>query len=276
MEYEALRPLALEVLKEQFRQKAILQIVEVISGVETLAVQRGLFESTRRPSPGVEVTLRLPAEDRERVRHILWDLVLEGVVFPGASETETQLNFLKLTPHGRQVLDRGGASPYDPEGYLIYLKREIPNVDPVILDYANEALQTFLKGNLLACSVMIGCASEKAVLLLIDEFIKAVSTARRASVQSSFDSRFSIIKKFEYLRAEFNPIKRQLGRDVADDLDIQLDGVFNLLRNARNDAGHPTGSKVDRNRAFANLQLFVPYCKLIYALLTYFQSNPIP
>jgi len=275
MEYEALRPLALEVLKEQFRQKGVLQIVEVISGVETLAVQRGLFQSTRRPSPGVEVTLRLPDEDREKVRHILWDLILEEVLFPGANETQTELHFLKLTPHGREVLDRGAASPYDPEGYLAYLKREIPNLDPVILDYSNEALQTFLRGNLLACTVMIGCASEKAVLLLIDEFIKAISTARRAAVQSNFDSRFSIIKKFEYLRTEFNPIKRQLQRDVADDLDIQLDGVFNLLRNARNDAGHPTGSKVDRNRAFANLQLFVPYCKLIYALMTYFQSHTI-
>ena len=62
---------------------------------------------------------------------------------------------------------------------------------------------------------------------------------------------------------------------VADDLDIQLDGVFNLIRNTRNDAGHPTSTNIDRRLAYANLQLFIPYCSRIYNLIAYFNNNAI-
>jgi hypothetical protein len=215
-------------------------------------------------------------EDREKTRQVLWDFVLEGLVFPGASVNQPDVHFLKRTIYGRETLERGYPTPYDPDRYLASLQTEVPGVDSTILTYATESLQTFLRGNLLASTVMLGVASEKAVLILIDEYVKAIQDpSRRGSVQAKFDARFSIIRKFQLLRAEFDAIKGQMRGNVPDDLDIQLDGVFNLIRNTRNDAGHPTGVAMDRRRAYANLQLFTPYCKTVYAMISYFQRNPI-
>jgi len=275
MDYETLRPLTLEAMKERFKAEPVTNIIQVVDVVERLAISRGLYQVSR-PSPGVEVAARMPEEDRETVRQILWDLTLEGIVYPGNDAYQADLHFLRITRYGREALEKGYPSPYDPEGYLGLLKREIPAIDPIIFLYMTESLQTFLRGNLLASTVMLGGASEKAILLLIDQYIAAVSPPRKATVQKKFDESFTIIKKFELLRKEFEPLRPTLRKAVADDLEIQLDGVFNSIRNARNDAGHPSAVKVERVRAFANLQLFVEYCKVVYALIAYFQPNSVP
>lgn len=276
MDYEVLRGLTLEVLRNRFSQGDILQLVDAVNGVEALAVSRGFYQPVTSPSPGVQVSARMPEEDREKTRQVLWDFTLEGLIFPGASVDQPDVHFLKRTIYGRETLERGYPTPYDPDGFLRYLRGEVPTADPTILTYATESLQTFLRGNLLASTVMLGVASEKAILLLIDEYVNAIQDpARKSSIQGSFDARFSIIRKFQLLRAEFNGIRGQMRGRVPDDLDIQLDGVFNLIRNTRNDAGHPTGVAMDRRRAYANLQLFTPYCKTVYALISYFQQNPI-
>jgi len=276
LDYEVVRALTLEALREKFQREEALNIVVVIERVESLAVSRGLFQSTRSVSPGVTETIRLPEEEREKVRQVLWDLTLEGLLFPGASAYQTDLHFVKRTVYGKEALPQTSPTPYDPEGYLGALRTEIPGLDPIILVYATEAVQTFLKGNLLASTVMLGVASEKGILLLIDAYVSAIQDViRKSATQSSFDTRFTITKKFQFLRSEFDRMTSVLRSQVADDLDIQLDGVFNLIRNTRNDAGHPTGVIMDRRRAYANLTLFTPYCKTIYALITYFQANPI-
>lgn len=48
-----------------------------------------------------------------------------------------------------------------------------------------------------------------------------------------------------------------------------------MIRNYRNDAGHPTGNQLSKEHAFANLQVFIPYCKKVYELIEYFNNNPI-
>ncbi len=226
--------------------------------------------------PGQATTHRMPREDREKVREIIMNLMIEGIFSPGMNEANPNLPFLKVTRHGKEVLEAGQPIPYDPDGYIAHLKREVPSVDSVILTYVTESLQCFIRGNILASATMLGVASEKAVLLLIDAYVAAISDpARKQALEEKFEKAFSILRKFELLRREFEPVKRDLRTNVADDLDIQLDGVFNLIRNTRNDAGHPTGNKIERRQAYANLQLFIPYCKTIYNLISYLKCNPM-
>jgi len=122
---------------------------------------------------------------------------------------------------------------------------------------------------------MLGGASEKAVLLLIESFTKAISDPDERRQFEREIERFGILRKFQEFRKKLDSIKGKLPRSLSDDLDIQLDGVFNLTRNCRNDVGHPTGRKIERRLAFANLQLFIPYCKRIYDLVEYFNQNRI-
>lgn len=70
-------------------------------------------------------------------------------------------------------------------------------------------------------------------------------------------------------------MKRSLPRELSENVELQLDAVFNLIRITRNDAGHPTGTKTDRGLAYSNLRIFVPYLKKIYDLIDHFSKNPI-
>lgn len=274
MDYEELRPLVLEALK----QKMETQIIDLMNDTERVALSKGFYAGAQPWRNSGQVTEhRMPQEDREKVRQLIMDLMIEGILSPGIDELNPSLPFLKVTRYGKMVLDAGHPIAYDPDGYLTYLKTKVPNVDPVILTYVTESLQTFIRGNILASAVMLGVASEKAMLLLIGAYLAAISNPeKKKALEKKFEKAFSILRKFELLRKEFEPIKKDLRANVAEDLDIQLEGVFNLIRNIRNDAGHPTGVTIDRRQAYANLQLFIPYCKKIYDLITYFQRNPIP
>jgi hypothetical protein len=81
--------------------------------------------------------------------------------------------------------------------------------------------------------------------------------------------------KYDELMKKLVPVKGILPRELSEDLESQFDGIFNLIRVTRNDAGHPTGRKIDRDVAFVNLRLFPIYCKRIYGLIDYFGSHTI-
>ena len=84
------------------------------------------------------------------------------------------------------MLETKEYSPYDPEGYLARLKKEIPAIDPVILRYLEESLSCLRMNCLLAASVMIGLAAEKATLLLVEAFGNAISdAAEKASYEAT-------------------------------------------------------------------------------------------
>jgi hypothetical protein len=274
MDIEELRPLVLEAIN--IRSHSSFQIVDLINSVEELARKKGLYpQVTQYKVVGASSTRYMPGEDREKVRQIIWSLILEGVLVPGSDEYNASLPFLRVTDYGRKCLEAGQILPHDPEGYIEKLRQQVPEIDETIVIYVTEALQTFLRGNFLASAVMLGVASERAILLLIEAFINSISNLeKREKIQKKIEQTFSILKRFELFRKNIEPLKNVLRNRVADDLDIILDGIFNLIRITRNDAGHPTGKKIDRTQAFANLRLFIPYCKRIYELIDYFQKNP--
>jgi hypothetical protein len=274
MDVEELRPLVLEAINK--RSHSSFQILDLINSVEELARKRGLYPGvTPYRFRGSSSTRYMPVEDREKVRQIIWFLILEGVLVPGSDEFNASLPFLRVTDYGRKCLEAGEILPHDPEGYIEKLRQQVPGIDETIVIYVTEALQTFLRGNFLASAVMLGVASERAILLLIEAFMNSISNPeKRRKIQKKTEQTFSILKRFELFRKNIEPLKNVLRNRVADDLDIILDGIFNLIRITRNDAGHPTGKKIDRTQAFANLRLFIPYCKRIYELIDYFQKNP--
>jgi hypothetical protein len=74
-------------------------------------------------------------------------------------------------------------------------------------------------------------------------------------------------------RRYFDPVRAKLPGHLVDDLDGQMDGVLNLIRNYRNDAVHPTKTKIERMAAFRNLVLFGPYSQRIEQLGDWLESN---
>jgi hypothetical protein len=267
--------MVLVALKKLYRPESHFNYVDLIDGTERDAVDKGFYKDAH--TYYIFSTQHLmPKEDREKVRQIIWDLVMAGILVPGADEHNLKLDYLRVTPYGAAVLSSNQYIPYDPDGYLKEIKIKIPNLDPVIETYIVESLQTFIRGNYLASAVMLGVASEKGILLLIEAYINAIDDAsRKEKMQKEMDESFSILSKFKVLDREFNLIKKDLRANVADDIDIQVNSIFNLIRITRNDAGHPTEAKIDRRRAYSNLQVFAEYCKRIYDLIDYFKKTPV-
>ena len=271
--YEELRSMTLEVLKGSKET----QIINLLNAVENLAINKG-FYANRKPwyYGGLSSEHKMDIQDRESVRLIINEFLIEGILSWGINEQNPNPPFPKVTKYGEKCLQHGIPQPYDPDGYLNYLKSEIPLVDDVIFIYMAESLNSYLKGLLLSSTVMLGCASEKAFLLLVDSFINSISDPeRKQNIENNIKRNQSVKKQFDEFRKYFSQTKPQLPKKISDDIEVQLDGVFNFIRNCRNDVGHPTGRSIDRSLAFNNLRLFIPYCKRIYELIEFFDSKKI-
>jgi len=271
MDYEELRPFVLRVLKSVKET----QIMSLMNSVESHMVGLGYY-ADKEPwyYGGMTTEHKMPREDREKVREIINELVVEGILGWGINELNPGPPHLKVTRYGEEVLQAEQPIPNDPDGYLKYLKGEIQNIDDVILLYATEALQAYRRGLMFASAVMLGVASEKAFLLLLEAYANCLQDKdRRARFEER--ARGLIKRKFDEFKKDLQGLRSTLPKSLEDDLDTWIDGVFNLIRICRNDAGHPTGKKIDRRLAYANMQLFAPYCKRLYELIDHFNTNPI-
>ncbi len=243
----------------------------VCKNVAELAIQKGISQSSDRYGHDRE----LFGPDKDRVREIIWHLIFEGVLAIGSNSSNTAWPWLRVTEYGERVIQSQQPVPHDPSGYLDRLSREIPNLDPIINRYVEESIRTYNINALLASTITLGCASEKALLLLIAAFRDAIADAAKREAFRNKTENKVIKRQFDEFQRSFSTIQGGLPGDLVDGLDIMLTGIFEMIRNNRNDAGHPTGKAIDRDYLFASLQVFIPYCKRVYQLIDYFHSNPI-
>ncbi len=253
MEASELRPTVLEVLRRQ---------------PETQFVQ---VEHDLR-----ELVPTYDSRDMLKVRDILWELLVQGVLAPGYNSSNLDLPFIHLTDYGKDCLRENVALPHDPDGYLARLQQ--PSAEPLdstVLSYVTESLQTFLHGHYMASAVMLGVASERCLDLLTEAYSASIadSTDKAAFQKALRQAGRSIKQRFDVLRQRL--LALALPADLQDALDVQLSGVFTLIRYSRNDAGHPTGRTVDRSVAHGNLLLFPQYCTRVYALMSYFAAHQV-
>jgi hypothetical protein len=79
--------------------------------------------------------------------------------------------------------------------------------------------------------------------------------------------------KFSEFRKRIEPKKPDLPNEFSDSMALDLDAVADLLRVSRNDAGHPTGHRIDEASAYINLQLFARYIEKMMKLRRWLQNG---
>lgn len=267
---DELRPLVLEAFKNTPQS----QYSNICSEVARIAVQKSLVQNPNQGHVVYGGSFELSSMDQERVREIIWDLVIERVVTIGYPSNPAW-PFLKLTEYGAQVANSNHPTPHDPSGYLNRIINEVSNIDPVILTYLEESLRTYNVGALLSSTITLGCASEKALLILIEAFATSIRDQKRQEKFINDTNGRQMKRQYDVLMGNLNGIKGHLPGDISEGLDTVLLGVFEMIRNYRNEAGHPTGKSISREQAYANLQVFIPYCKKVYQLKEYFLTNGI-
>lgn len=269
---EQMRPLVWQALSQATQAGAAQPQVTNFSSTVCGLAQHHDLEPERDINNG-----RLTGGDDRRLRAILFDLQVAGIIVPGIDVSTPTLPWFQVTDHGVQCLAAGQITPYDPSGYLARLQAEIPQLDATVVAYLAECLDCLRRQCLRACAVMLGGAAEQTLLLLIDAVHQAIQDlhAKQRFAQRAIKER-NLKRRFDALQATLAPIVPTLPYALSEDLSTKLDGIFVLIRKARNEAGHPAASgPISRDDAHAHLLLFPSYCRRAHDLMAHFALNPI-
>jgi len=272
--YEQLRSLMLEAFGKLQPDPQI----GVLHGlVGQLACEKNLVPDPNGAEPDRHAMYFMDNRDVARVDDIFWDLLIEGIIRPGLGQGtgNHELPSFHVTEYGKDQIKHGTGSPHDPDGYLSRLQASVPALDAVITTCMNECLRTFRIGCLLSSAVMLGCASEKALLLLIDAYATALPAVKEWQFRKKIEGKFIKTQYEEFNNMLDGHLTAQIPSNLNDGLAAILLGVFEMIRAERNDAGHPTGKIPSRELAFANISVFPSYIKRIYDLISWLQTkNP--
>ena len=218
----------------------------------------------------------VPARDGRKLVEVIWDLLVQGILAPGMGSIHIQSSvFFHVTEYGRQCLEAGEVVPHDPDGYMKRLANRVGGqLDDIVALYVHESLLTFVARRYLASAVMLGVASERCVDMLCSQLVEHPASSDSGSKLEKDLERAgrSVKQRFDLVREKL--LAEQLPPQLRDALEIQLGGIFTLIRYTRNEAGHPAGRDVDRGIANANLGLFPSYCERVYGLLRHFGMEP--
>jgi hypothetical protein len=221
----------------------------------------------RRAKPGENLHLgthELHPHDAELVRDVFWDLFRQGFITLGMNDGNPQWPFFRLSHFGENTLKT--QSPYgfhDTGSFLTLVRAEVPDISPEAVTYLTEAVSAFYAGCLLASCVMLGVAAEAEFLRLAEV---ASNNPTRGQIFSVVNKQVPIRQKLAKFQECLRPLIPRLPYQATEDLDTNFVMIQSVLRIARNDAGHPTGSTPRREQVYVYLQLFVPFARQLMRL----------
>jgi hypothetical protein len=270
--YEEIRSAAVDIIagREKCNWEAdqygnlALDIAEVFLRRELGAAEALTLMRQSRGTP------RLSQPDGGLYLEVFWDLFRQGIITLGKNDCNQQFPFFRLSWLGKNILaNQSIYFFYDVSSYAGAVKKEIPNVDPVTLLYLQEAMQAFRSGCILSATVMLGVATEHTFELLLD--VIKTSTTHSGPFKKVFDDR-TILARINKSKHLLDQQVKSLPPGIKEDMDTNFLGILSLIRNFRNESGHPTGKIVDREQTHVLLNLFIPYCKKIYQMKEYFRN----
>ena len=212
------------------------------------------------------VVQEAPGLSNQHVMQAVWALIGQGLAYIDYSQSAAENWELHLTEAGRAAAADEAVTPDSPDSYLQRLSRDVPDMSTIVKDYTEEALRAYNVGLYRASAVMLGVASEAAVLEAASSFAKRLPANESRKFLEAINSQRPIIAKFSTFRSKLESRKHELPKELADGLDLTVHSISDLLRAYRNDAGHPTDRTIHRDDAHTHLCLFIRYARKLYTL----------
>lgn len=164
--------------------------------------------------------------------------------------------------------------PAEIEKFPQTLQERVPDCDGVVLWFFQEALRCYKAGSPSGAAFMLGAASEKAILILIESYGSRIKDlGNKTNFLSRVNNKMISVKYDEFKRSykAANPKPKEL--PLAQDLEQLLDGAFNFYRHTRNAVGHPQIiPDLDKGVILANLGQFIVYVERIYGLIKFYST----
>lgn len=208
---------------------------------------------------------------------MLHELTVSNIIMPASDRHNTGWPWFAVTSHGRELLSQAGPPVYDYDGYMVELSKTVPNLDSLVVRYVGESLRAFQANLYLASMAMLGCASERAITLLIESYVGAIDgDANQAKLRQRISGR-DVSSAYERFRESFVSVRRQINApDLIRDLDDHIGGMFAFIRLLRNAIVHPSAlPNITNALVYANLQYFAYYVSTIFGLILYFEHNKV-
>jgi len=171
-----------------------------------------------------------------------------------------------------------GRLPADFEALPNDLRTRVPDCDDVILWFFDECLQCLRGGSPAAAAFLLGAASEKSILLLIDSYASAIpDEGSRRLFQQRVGKNKAISGKYDEFRQSFRSGLIQPSElELTHDLDTYLGGAFQFYRLTRNDIGHPHKiPETSRTLVISQLGQFIIYLDRVYKLKRFFDARQV-
>lgn len=270
--YEEIRNVVIDILAG--REKGSYeptQYANLLHSVSDVFERRDSLTSPQDRTRSIRVSsgsANLDREDREIFLEVFWDLFRQGIITIGLNDSNREFPFFRVSSHGKRILDNQESYFFhDVSTYEQLIRNEIPNIDNITMVYLKEAMQAFRVGCVLSSSVMLGVATEHTFDLLM-ETINNNST--HAATFQAVNTEWGALRRVNKFKTILDTQLNTLPREIKEDLDTHFAGILSIIRNFRNQSGHPSGHIIDREQCYVLLQLFIPYGRKMYQLMDHF------
>jgi hypothetical protein len=267
--YEEIRRIVIDILSGRAGPYVVPQYENLKNAVVRAIAKREGASPQQYGLSGYEPGLS--RNDSNLLLEVFWGLFREGIITLGIDDNNREFPWFRLSEFGKKLLE--GQEPYffhDVSSYETVIRTEVPDVDTVTLIYLKEAMQDFKSGCLLSASVMLGVAAEHTFMKLLEAIER--NGTHYATFKNIYDQR-TVLRKLNKFKNILDQNQDILPLAVKEDLDTNFMGITAVIRNFRNESGHPTGRIIGREQCFVLLQLFIPYCKKMYELIDVFESH---
>lgn len=196
------------------------------------------------------------------VMDAFWQLVAEGILAPGLNAGARNLPWFHVTEYGKKVIAQGEYQPHDRDGYLQRLSTRNPDVDPTVLAYLEESLETFTRGNRVASMVMLGVAAERVFDLVCESLLaSSVMSAKERATLEDHMKRARLKPRLEYVHQKLTKLQDARTPGFPESAALMVTAMYDIIRAQRNHLGHPQEKppRLDADVANARLQMFAGY-----------------
>jgi hypothetical protein len=201
-----------------------------------------------------------------------------GFAIPASRIFPTALDDLRLelTKRGHEWVDGQEPIPELSAEYLTALQRMAPNLDEVVREYVVEGLGSFEHDRFRAAAVMVGAASEKALYMLAEKMLDAISTPKWKVKFTTALKRRDLTELFDQMRKVLEQANNLPGRpfEVFDGGQDHLVSLIKAVQVQRNNAVHPMNEKISDETVRLSYLAFPYALQKIEQLRDWFSKNP--
>ena len=215
----------------------------------------------------------LEPADKRLFFELVWELISTGVLVPYGDSSNTEWPQVSLTTEGLAYAETGEPSPADPDGFLRHVEAAFPGLPSTVSLYLREAIAAFNRRLYLATSVMLGVAAEGLLLKLADAVRDShAQTAAGAAWHASNIDAQPALRQYRGISGKLQAVAGDMPHDLREVFDSHFRSIRGLIREQRNEAGHPTGNEPDRQGVLPSLYLFAPYAGLTAGLVAWLEE----